>query len=308
MPLNLNRIPDQPFDPLMAKLRRRLFDDQVLSPGVLHSAPFMLVFLGGFFVPLAIILVYSVMPGHSFSLLQAPTLENYAAILHGTYYTSLLRSLGLAAVTTALLLVVCYPLAFAMVRVFKRFATFVSIMVVLSLFVSENIRLYGWVLSLMKRGVIMGTLELLGLPAEGLLYNVPVIVFGMAYVYLPFMLFPLVLGISLVPAEAREAAFDLGATRRQIFTLIDLPLSMPGLVTGCMLTFVLSLGAMAEAKILGGEQVVTIADEIQGAFTYGQNWPMGSALSSVLIGITGLLVFFALRKLDFDSILRKKTN
>jgi spermidine/putrescine transport system permease protein len=214
--------------------------------------------------------------------------------------------MGLAALTVILLLVICYPLAFAMVRVFKGFASFVSIAVVLSLFVSENIRLYGWVLSLMKRGVLTGGLDILGIHIPGMLYNIPVIVFGMAYVYLPFMLFPLVLGISLVPVEAREAALDLGASRKQVFAMIDLPLSMPGLVTGCMLTFVLSLGAMAEAKILGGEKVITIAAEIQGAFTYGQNWPLGSALSSLLILITGVLVFFALRNLDFDALLRKK--
>lgn len=307
MRFNFQRIPE-PNDPLVDKLRRKLFDDKVLSPGLTHSALFMLVFLGGFFVPLAIIVIYGFMPSGTFSLLQVPTLENYGAILHGTYYTSLLRSLGLAALTVALLLAVCYPLAYAMARVFGRFGTFVSVAVVLSLFVSENIRLYGWVLSLMKNGVFTGFLQMLGVPVGGWLYNVPVIVFGMCYVYMPFMLFPLALGISLVPAEAREAAMDLGASKKQVFLLVDLPLSMPGLVTGCMLTFVLSLGAMAEAKILGGDKVVTIADEVQGAFTYGQNWPMGSALASVLIALTGVLVFLALRKLDFDSILRKKTE
>jgi len=272
----------------------------------MHSIPFMTVFLTCFIIPLGIIIIFSFMPANSFSILQAPTLENYVKIFKGTYYTSLLASMGLASVTVILLLAICYPLAYAMVRIFKRFASFVSIAVVLSLFVSENIRLYGWVLSLMKRGVLMGGLDVLGIHFGGALYNIPVIIFGMAYVYLPFMLFPLVLGISLVPQEAREAAFDLGASKKQIFTMIDLPLSMPGLVTGCMLTFVLSLGAMAEAKILGGEKVITIADEIQGAFTYGQNWPMGSALSSVLILITGVLVFVALRNLDFDALLRKK--
>jgi spermidine/putrescine transport system permease protein len=272
----------------------------------MHSLPFLGIFVTCFAIPLGIILLFSVMPANTFSILQIPTLENYAKIFKGTYYTSLLASMGLAALTVILLLVICYPLAFAMVRVFKGFASFVSIAVVLSLFVSENIRLYGWVLSLMKRGVLTGGLDILGIHIPGMLYNIPVIVFGMAYVYLPFMLFPLVLGISLVPVEAREAALDLGASRKQVFAMIDLPLSMPGLVTGCMLTFVLSLGAMAEAKILGGEKVITIAAEIQGAFTYGQNWPLGSALSSLLILITGVLVFFALRNLDFDALLRKK--
>lgn len=306
MKLDLTRIPER-RDPLLAKLKRKLFDDEVLTAGFLHSWPFLILFLSCFLVPLAIVVVFSVMPEQTFSILQAPTLENYAHIFQGTYYISLLTSLGMAALTVTLLLLVCYPLAYAMVRVFKGFATFISVAVVLSLFVSENIRLYGWVLSLMKRGVISGSLEAIGIPFDGWLYNVPVIVFGMAYVYLPFMLFPLVLGIALVPQETREAAYDLGASTVQVFRMVDLPQAMPGIVTGCMLTFVLSIGAMAEAKILGGEQVITITDEIQGAFTYGQNWPMGSALSTILILIVSVLVFFALRKLDFDTLLRKKS-
>ena len=136
---------------------------------------------------------------------------------------------------------------------------------------------------------------------------VGVIVLGLVYVYLPFMLFPLILGIQMVPDQVREAAFDLGASRWRVFREIDVPLSMPGIVIGSMLTFVLAVGAMAEAKILGGQKVVTIAAEIETAFTYAQNWPLGSGLSTLLIGIVGTIVFLTLRKFDPETLLGNKS-
>ncbi len=277
------------------------------SPGLWYASPLILVLLVGFVAPLFCVVWFSFMPERTFSLFGTPTFSNYTQIFGQTYYRSLFWSLGLGALTTAILLVICYPLAFALAKVFKRFATFVTIGITLSLFVSENIRLFGWVLGLMKGGVIGGLLGTLGLPYASPLYDVGVIVLGLVYVYLPFMLFPLILGIQMVPDQVREAAFDLGASRWRVFREIDVPLSLPGIVIGSMLTFVLAVGAMAEAKILGGQKVVTIAAEIETAFTYAQNWPLGSGLSTLLIGIVGTIVFLTLRKFDPETLLGNKS-
>ena len=277
------------------------------SPGLWYASPLILVLLVGFVAPLFCVVWFSFMPERTFSLFGTPTFSNYTQIFSQTYYRSLFWSLGLGALTTAILLVICYPLAFALAKVFKRFATFVTIGITLSLFVSENIRLFGWVLGLMKGGVIGGLLGTLGLPYASPLYDVGVIVLGLVYVYLPFMLFPLILGIQMVPDQVREAAFDLGASRWRVFREIDVPLSLPGIVIGSMLTFVLAVGAMAEAKILGGQKVVTIAAEIETAFTYAQNWPLGSGLSTLLIGIVGTIVFLTLRKFDPETLLGNKS-
>ena len=277
------------------------------SPGLWYASPLILVLLVGFVAPLFCVVWFSFMPERTFSLFGTPTFSNYTQIFGQTYYRSLFWSLGLGALTTAILLVICYPLAFALAKVFKRFATFVTIGITLSLFVSENIRLFGWVLGLMKGGVIGGLLGTMGLPYASPLYDVGVIVLGLVYVYLPFMLFPLILGIQMVPDQVREAAFDLGASRWRVFREIDVPLSMPGIVIGSMLTFVLAVGAMAEAKILGGQKVVTIAAEIETAFTYAQNWPLGSGLSTLLIGIVGTIVFLTLRKFDPETLLGNKS-
>ncbi|MBC8039153.1 MAG: ABC transporter permease [Opitutaceae bacterium] len=263
--------------------------------------------LFGFVAPLLCVVWFGLMPPKTFSLLQAPTLENYHTIFAQTYFKSILWSLGLAAVTVLILLVICFPLAFAMAKIFRGAASFITYAIATSLFVSENIRLFGWVIGFMKNGVVGGTLaRYLDIPIDSLLYNVPVIILGMVYVYLPFMLFPLVLGVKMVPDQVREAAFDLGASRWQVFRKIDLPLSMPGVLIGSLLVFVLSVGAISEAKILGGQKVVTIASDIESEFTYAQNWPLGSALSTMFIALTTVVVFFALGRFDLEKLLGKK--
>ncbi|MDF3059142.1 MAG: spermidine/putrescine transporter permease [Rariglobus sp.] len=277
--------------------------------GALASSPFGLLMLFGFVAPLLCVVWFGFMPPKTFELLQVPTLQNYEVIFNQTYFKSILWSLGLAAVTVAILLVICYPLAFALAKIFKGGASFVTYAIATSLFVSENIRLFGWVIGFMKNGVVGGTLaKLLGVQVDSLLYNVPVIILGMVYVYLPFMLFPLTLGVKMVPDQVREAAFDLGANRWQVFKKIDLPLSMPGVLIGSLLVFVLSVGAISEAKILGGQKVVTIASDIESEFTYAQNWPLGSALSTLFIALTAIVVFFALGRFDLEKLLGKKSN
>ncbi|MHA1599711.1 MAG: ABC transporter permease [Alphaproteobacteria bacterium] len=274
--------------------------------GLLSSLPLLLLLMFVFVAPLIVVFGFSIMPAKTFSLLQWPTLENFGTIVEQTYYKSLLWSLGLSLATVVALLLICYPLAFAMAKVFGVFANVITVLVVLTLFVSENIRLFGWVLVFMKGGLISGTLKAwLGLEIAGMLYNVPVIIFGLVYVYFPFMLFPLTLGISMVPNELRYAAADLGASRWTVLREIDLPLAMPGILVGSVLTFVLCTGAMLESKLLGGQKVIVMTDEIETAFTYGQNWPLGSALSVVLIALVGVIAIFVLKRIDLDKILGK---
>ena len=272
--------------------------------GLLSAVPMGAVLLISFLAPLMVIAIFSVMPQKVFSLLHLPDFSSYKLLFTQGYIKSVLWSFGMAMASTAILFVICWPLAFGMAKVFKGFGLFITIAVVITLFVSENIRLFGWVLTLMKGGLIEGHLRAwTGLTFEGALYNVPVIVFGLVYAYFPFMLFPLIQGIAMVPDDARQAAADLGASRRQIFFEVDLPLSAPGIVIGSLLSFVLAAGAMAESKLLGGQTVIVIADEIETAFTYGQNWPLGSALSVVLILIVGALSIFGINRVNLDLIM-----
>ncbi|MGH6927070.1 MAG: ABC transporter permease [Dongiaceae bacterium] len=278
-----------------------------LVPGRLHALPLLALLAVGFLAPLLATIWFSVTPARTFDLWQLPTFENYQTIFAETFYRSFLWSLGLATATVAVLAVICYPLAYALAKVFGRWSNLLTLFLVLPLFVSENVRLYGWVLFFIKGGVLLGTVKsLTGLDLDNFLFTPGMIVFGMVYVYLPFMLFPMTLGVSMVPRETTEAAADLGATRWQIFREIELPLAMPGIVIGGLLTFVLAVGAIAEAKVLGGQSVIAITHEIEIAFTFAQNWPLGAALSVLLVIVVGALVLVVLRRFDLDRILGRR--
>ena len=283
----------------MERLERRL--------GLLSALPIGLLLLLSFVMPLLLVAGFAMMPQKVFELAHLPDFSSFAVIWEQGYYNSLLRSLGLAFLTTAILFVICWPLAYGMAKVFGRFTLVITILVVLILFVSENIRLFGWSLSLMKGGLLEGYLRSwFGFTFESPLYDWPVIVFGMCYVYFPFMLFPLAQGISLVPDDARLAASDLGASPLRILFEIEMPLAAPGIMVGCLLTFVLSAGAVAEAKLLGGRSVIVLTDDVESAFTFGQNWPLGSALSLMLIVIVALLALVPISRIDLDAIMGRK--
>jgi len=278
-----------------------------MSPGARSSLPVLLFLLVGFAAPLLAVIWFSFMPPRTFTFGGVPTLENYRTIFESTTYLSFLWSLGLAVITVSLLALICYPVAYGLVRVFGKWSTLITLLFTIPLFVSENIRLYGWVLFFIKNGVLLGTLKSwFGLELESILFTLPAIIFGMVYVYLPFMLFPMTLGISMVPNETRDAAFDLGASRWQVFREVELPLSMPGIVIGFLLTFVLAIGAIAEAKVMGGQRVIPITHDIEIAFTYAQNWPLGAALSVLLMLVVGALVVLALRRFDLDTFLGRR--
>ena len=287
---------------LPARLLARLF-----AQGRRHALPLYLLLAVGFAAPLLIVLGYSLAAPRSFDLFSGPTLANYRDIVGETFYLSFLWSLFFAALTVIVLAAICYPVAYGLAKTFGKWANLVTLLFVIPLFVSENVRLYGWVLFFIKGGVLQGTVqERFGLELESWLFNPPMIVCGMVYVYLPFMLFPMTLGLSMVPRELTESARDLGASRWQVFREVELPLAMPGIVIGMLLTFVLGVGAIAEAKVLGGQSVIPIVHDIEIAFTYAQNWPLGAALSVLLVLVVGFLVLLVLRRLDLDRILGRK--
>ncbi|GLK77784.1 spermidine/putrescine ABC transporter permease [Methylopila jiangsuensis] len=279
-----------------------------LSRGALAALPVGVTLALGFLAPLATVAAYAFATPKTFDVFRSFTFANFAAVFDpsNTVWTSFVWSIGLAAATAALLAVIAYPIAWGLTRVFGRYAGFVSVLFVFPLFVSENVRLYGWTLFFLKNGVLDGTLKLIGLSGPEVLYTPGMILFGMLYVYLPFMLFPMTLGLAMVPRDLVEAARDLGASRLMIWREVELPLAMPGILIGLLLTFVLAVGAVAESKVLGGQSVIVITHDIEIAFTFAQNWPLGSALALLLTAIVSALSLVALSKLDLDRILGRR--
>jgi spermidine/putrescine transport system permease protein len=282
---------------------------RLLSAGARCALPVGILLLLGFVAPLVTVIAYSFAEPRSFTVFRTFTLENFASIFDpaNTVWMSFAWSLALAAFTVAALAIVAYPIAYGLARLFGRWSGLVSVLFVFPLFISENVRLYGWILFFIKGGVLDGTLKAL-FDASGpeVLFTPGAILFGMVYVYLPFMLFPMTLGLSLVPRDLVEAARDLGASRLQIWREVELPLAMPGIMVGMLLTFVLAVGAVAEAKVLGGQSIIVITHDIEIAFTYAQNWPLGSALAVLLMLIIAGVTLFALSKLDLDRILGRR--
>jgi spermidine/putrescine transport system permease protein len=280
----------------------------MLSIGAKCAAPVTILLGLGFAVPLLAILGYSFATPRSFELFRSFTLENFGTLFDpaNTVYLSFLWSCGLALATVAILAVVAYPIAYGLNAVFGRWSPLISILFVFPLFISENVRLYGWLLFFIKNGVLDGALKSIDLTGPEVLYTPAITLFGMVYTYLPFMLFPMTLGLAMVPRDLVDAAGDLGASRLQVWREIELPLAMPGILIGMLLTFVLGIGATAEAKILGGQSVIVISHDIEIAFTYAQNWPLGSALAVVVTVFIGALTLALLGRIDLDRILGRR--
>lgn len=274
------------------------------SPGPWVALPVALFLFVCFLAPLVIVGWYSLMPPRTFALTDAWTLANYRAALSEGYARPLMWSLLGAAITTVATALIGWPAAVILHRHAGRWAPAVSALIALPVFVSESVRLFGLSVFLMPRaGILAGSLDAaFGWQVGSILNTWTAALLGMVYIHLPFMLFPMVLGASLIPQDRIDAARDLGASRWQVFREVEAPLAAPGVLIGALLTFVLALGANAEAAILGGRAVTVVTAAIEQRFNYAQDWPLGAALTVLVIAVTAALVLPALARLDLGRL------
>ncbi len=274
------------------------------SPGPKFALPVAVFLLACFAMPIVIVAWYSLMPPRTFDLGIDLTLANYHTAVTEGYARPLMWSLLGALITTLGTALIAWPSAVILHRHAGRGATVVSVLIALPIFISESVRLFGMNVFLMPRaGILAGSLDwAFGFKIGSILNTWMAALVGMIYIHLPFMLFPLLLGVSLIPQDRIEAARDLGANRWQTFREVELPLAAPGLLIGALLTFVLSLGANAEAAILGGRAVTVITAAIEQRFNYAQDWPMGAALTMVVIIVTAVIVLPVLARLDLNRL------
>jgi spermidine/putrescine transport system permease protein len=279
------------------------------NPGFYLAMPSLLVLILFFILPLLLTVVYSFQEPYSFRLSDSFSLANFKDFFGEGYYLSLGWSVLIAFLTTAILFVLSYPCAYSMAKLFPKASIWITLLLVMPIFVPSDIRLFGWTLILLNKGFLNYFISWIpGIEHVEFLYNFPAILVGMVYIYFPFMLFPLELGVMMVDDEATEAAADLGANRWQILKEVELPMASAGIFIGCLLVFVLSLGAMIEAQVLGGSVVTTFADDIHHAFSFQQNWPLGSALAVILLAITLVLIIGVLRYVDLDKLLGSRAK
>lgn len=267
------------------------------------------VYLGVFFlVPLATIFVFSFLtPGLYGGVEWTFYHWNYGRIFgwadgvmevfEPVYLRILGRSLGFAALTVALCLALCYPVAFWVSRLPERWRALFLFLITLPFFSSLIVRLYAWLLILRPSGLLSEVLMALGLsdaPLE-LLYTPAAVILGMVYVMMPFMFLPLFAAIDNLDRAQVEAALDLGATRTQAFLKVVLPQTLPGIAGGSVIVFIPSVGNFIVPDILGGAKGLMVGNLVEQQFLAARNWPFGSALSVIIMAVvlTVLLVFVA---------------
>ena len=220
------------------------------------------------------------------------TLANYHSLMDVNYLQIYVQSILIALFATAICLVLGYPFAFLISRTFRSRKTVLYMMVIIPFWTNSLIRIYGWRTFLGASGWLNTALQALHLadsPVE-FLFNRGATVLGMAYVLFPFMVLPLYTAIEKLDQAQLEASSDLGARGAVTFLNVVLPQTVSGVFSGCIMVFIPSLGYFYVADILGGGNSDVIGNLIQRQFQSGNNWPLGAALSIILIAVTLLLV------------------
>jgi spermidine/putrescine transport system permease protein len=243
--------------------------------------------------PLAIVCVYSLMTRGAYGGVEKPfTFENYTRFWDPLYGVILWRSCWIAAVATALCLVLAFPLALFIARSGVRKNLYLSL-VILPFWTSFLIRTYAWMFLLRDTGLINTLLQGLGLIHDPLplLYNDGAVILGLVYGFLPFMVLPLYATLERMDPGLAEASADLGARPLQTLWRVTLPLCAPGIRAGSILVFVPCLGTYLTSDLLGGSKTILIGNLVQNQFTSARDWPFGAAASLALMAVAmGLLL------------------
>lgn len=215
------------------------------------------------------------------------SLENYARLLDPVYLRILLRSLGFAALTTVLCLLIGYPVAYHLARAAPRVRELLLLLVLVPFWTSFLVRTYAWMAILREEGLLNALVAWLQ-PAWaplGMLYTPAAVVTGLVYSYLPFLILPVYASVEKLDGALIEAAHDLGAGPWRVFPTVILPLTLPGIAAGVTLVFVPAVAMFAVTDLLGGARVPLIGNVIQNQFLQARDWPFGAALGVALLGL-----------------------
>jgi spermidine/putrescine transport system permease protein len=251
-----------------------------------------------FLVPLAVVFVVSFASRGTYGMVQwTATLANYTSIADPLYLRIFWRSIWMAALTTLLCLILGFPLAYVIARAPRRWQSVLLLLIIIPFWTNFLVRTYAWMFILRTEGLLNTWLLGTGIIERplNLLFNDTAIVLGLVYGYLPFMVLPIYAALERLDRSLVEAAWDLYASPWKIFTRVILPLAKPGVVAGCLLVFIPTLGAYVTPDLLGGAKNMMIGNLIQLQYLVVRDWPFGSALSFVLMAGVLLAVFYYVR-------------
>ena len=251
------------------------------------SIPGTFWLLAFFVVPLGLLWLYSF--GEKTSITDVAitgTLANYIRAFDPLYLTIMWKSVWISALATALCLATAYPIAFGICFAPEKWKPVLLMLVILPFWINLLIRTYALIAVFRTQGYVNLVLGTVGLGPFDMLYNNFSVIFGLVYVYMPFMVLPLYATIERLDRAFLEASLDLGATQFTTFMKVTVPLTMPGIVTGTILVFIPCLGAFLTPDLLGGANAVMIGNVIERQFKAANDWPFGSALSFLLMYAT----------------------
>ncbi|MEA2451480.1 MAG: spermidine/putrescine transport system permease protein [Actinomycetota bacterium] len=273
-------------------------------------APYLLIVPGGvwlalfFLVPLLVMLSVSTQTGNiedGFS--QTFHFQNYVDGIK-QYAPQLLRSLEYGTIATLAALLIAYPMAYWIAFYGGRNKSTFLLLLLLPFFVSFVVRTLSWEFLLADQGIILGPLKDLGvLPNDFHVLATPfAVICGLTYNFLPFMALPLYVGLERLDRRVVEAAQDLYASKTEVFRKVILPLSMPGVLAGVMLTFIPASADFINASILGGPSTTMIGNIIQTLFLNNFDYPLASALGFVVMAVLLLAMFLYARRVGTDEL------
>lgn len=263
-------------------------------------APGGLWLLAFFLVPLLIMLAYSFMPRGTYGGVEPGfTHEHYTRFFDPLYLTVLQRTFLWSLGCTLLCLLLGYPVAYVIAHA-GRWRNLLLFLVVLPLWTSFLVRTFALMFLMRDTGLVNNWLMRTGLLDEPLvlLYTPFAVMAGLVYGFLPFMILPIYASLERLDRSLLEAAEILGAGPRARFLRVTVPLSLPGVVAGCVLVFIPALGSFLTPDLLGGAKQLMIGNLVQNQFTTARNWPFGSAVSFIVMTLVLAAVMLYLRTSD----------
>lgn len=246
------------------------------------------------FIPNLMIIVTSFLTRDDANLIEMTfTLSNYAKLMDPLYAKVVWHSFYMAAIATLLCLLIGYPFAYVIAHMPVKWRPVMLFMVIVPFWTNSLIRTYGLKIFLGTRGLLNEGLLTLGLIDKPLriMYTEYAVMVGLVYILLPFMILPLYSSIEKLDNSYLEAAKDLGASKLQAFIKVILPLTMPGIIAGCLLVLLPALGMFYVSDLLGGAKNLLIGNVIKSQILNVRDWPFGSAASISLTLLMGLMLF-----------------
>ncbi len=265
----------------------------LVKPYVLWS--FLLIVL-----PLALILLYSITTGDNSLITIHFTLDNFRKISDPIYLNVFIKSLQMGLITTGVCLVLAYPMAYIISKFDESSQNILILLVTIPMWINTLLRTYAWISLLSDNGIINSLFKLIGLNQQTMMYTNFSVVMGLVCDLLPFMVIPIHTSLAKMDHSLVEAASDLGANRFQTFTKVILKLSLPGVINGVSMVFLLSISSFVIPQLLGGHQFVLIGNLIENQFISVGDWNFGSSISVILAVIILVMMGF-MKKIDPDE-------